>query len=238
MKRVKSTKLTSRKGASWALVVGPLTFLLVAGTGCQSFFESTDDQGDPSNVSWTVRALDGVDGGDLDAEGLDAEPVDVEAADAEPDVSLGEDAGVGLDVQAPQLDGGPLVVDAETLDTEPIDGGAVDVGVVIDVPRAPDLGAEGDIAGDTAPDAYVGVPEPGPDTAPPPPEAVPDAAVVPVNPDVAPPVNDDAAVPPVIAYEYKGGGFCAISSSRSASPAGFALLALAGLALLRRRRRS
>jgi MYXO-CTERM domain-containing protein len=82
-----------------------------------------------------------------------------------------------------------------------------------------------------------------------------DAAVVkedaaPVNPDTA--VNADVAtiVKLDAASQVKndaaqaekipqllGGGFCAIASSRTASPSGFLFLALAGLALLRRRRR-
>jgi MYXO-CTERM domain-containing protein len=47
--------------------------------------------------------------------------------------------------------------------------------------------------------------------------------------------NKDAAVTiqkPVLL----GGGFCTISSSRTSSPAAFALLGLAALALFRRRR--
>ena len=49
------------------------------------------------------------------------------------------------------------------------------------------------------------------------------------------PAQDDAA--PMENLKVRGSGFCAINSSRSASPAGFMVLALAGLALLRRRRR-
>ena len=257
MKRAKSMKLVLPKGAAQALVVGPLAVLLVAGAGCHSLFESTEDQGD---ISRTVRAqsldggdldAEGIDGETLDAEALDAEPVDVEPVDVEPidggpdagtgqpDVPLGGDAGAQGDVsdgQIPQSDVRPdgpvVVVDTGAVDTEPIDGGALDVGVGVDGGQA-EVGA-----GDIAPDGQATGAEPGPDTAPST-EVNPDVAVPP-NADAAViPTNDDAAVPPIVtALKYKGGGFCAISSSRAVSPAGFALLALAGLALLRRRRRS
>jgi MYXO-CTERM domain-containing protein len=65
-------------------------------------------------------------------------------------------------------------------------------------------------------------------------EPGPDAAIV--KDDAAATVgNKDAA-----ATEQKpvllGGGFCAVSSSRTSSPAAFALLGLAALAFIRRRR--
>ena len=113
MKRAKSMKLVLPKGAAQALVVGPLAVLLVAGAGCHSLFESTEDQGD---ISRTVRAQS-LDGGDLDAEGIDGETLDAEALDAEP-------------------------VDVEPVDVEPIDGGP-DAGTgQPDVPLGGDAGTQ------------------------------------------------------------------------------------------------
>jgi MYXO-CTERM domain-containing protein len=57
-----------------------------------------------------------------------------------------------------------------------------------------------------------------------------------VKPDAASQGKDDAATAEKIP-QLLGGGFCAIASSRTASPSAFLFLALAGLALLRRRRR-
>jgi MYXO-CTERM domain-containing protein len=62
-----------------------------------------------------------------------------------------------------------------------------------------------------------------------------DVATV-VKPDAASQGKDDAATAEKIP-QLLGGGFCAIASSRTASPSAFLFLALAGLALLRRRRR-
>ena len=161
------------------------------------------------------------------------------------------DAGV-LDAQASETgtvvaDTAPVViVDAERLDAERLDAEGVDLGVAIDLGVKPDLGAVDSATADAAADvlpasgpepgpepapdtAPASGPEPGPDTAPGP-EPSPDTAV-PVNEDAAPPANADAG------HRVLGGGFCAISPAPSPSPAGFLVLALAGLALLRRRRR-
>jgi len=67
--------------------------------------------------------------------------------------------------------------------------------------------------------------------------AVKDDAAVVIKDDAAPVQTKDDAAPPMENLKVMGSGFCAIASSRSASPAGFMVLALAGLALLRRRRR-
>jgi MYXO-CTERM domain-containing protein len=101
-----------------------------------------------------------------------------------------------------------LVVDVEVFDTSPVDI----------LPDVQPVGAE-----------------PRPDTATVPPEPNRDTAA-PVNEDTAPPAKADAAAS-VGTLKVLGGGFCAIGPSHSASPAGFLALALAGLALLRRRRR-
>jgi MYXO-CTERM domain-containing protein len=125
----------------------------------------------------------------------------------------------------PIVDGG-VVVDAQASEANPrIDS------AVLDSARA-----------DLPPEVQQAVPEPGADTAAPPAEPSPDtatavkedAAVV-VNADTAPAANEDAAV--VQIPKLRGGGFCAIGQTRPASPAGYLVLALAGLALLRRRRR-
>jgi len=268
MKRAKGMKKAIRRAGIRALALGPLTFLLVAGPGCQSLFGSSGDQADPSTWSPTVRALDEIDGGDLDAEdidaeGIDAESLDAESFDAEPvdaepssdavadanaqqDVVLVNDANPPLDGGTTQLDGGVIpVVDAQWIDVGAIDGGALDGGVVLDVPRGADTQGDGGYLTpvDTAADGQVAGsetgPETGPDTTPPAVEPGPDAAAPPVNPDAAPPPvkNDAAVVPPATDIKVLGGGFCALSQSRAASPAGFALLALGALALLRRRRR-
>jgi MYXO-CTERM domain-containing protein len=132
------------------------------------------------------------------------------------------------------------VVDAPRIDVGAIDARAVDAGagidgiqVLVDAQRA----EAGDVGqADAAVDVQVTGAETGRDTASPVPEPNADAAP-PVNADAALPVKNDAAVTPLTDIKVMGGGFCALSQSRAASPAGFALLALGALALLRRRRR-
>jgi MYXO-CTERM domain-containing protein len=186
--------------------------------------------------------------------------------DGTPATYIWEIAAVWLDggtldageTEAGGIDGGLVVIDAETLDTEKRDVPAdlpprrdvipdvptvvVDVGASEARAEVPAILAEAGGETYAAPEARRDTQQPSG------PEPSPDSAVVPrpePSPDTAPPVvkddaavNDDAAEPQPVVPEVKvlGGGFCAISSSPSAPPAGFALLALAGLALLRRRR--
>jgi MYXO-CTERM domain-containing protein len=132
-----------------------------------------------------------------------------------------------------------------------LDGGVVDAGQ--SEARAPIDGGIDSVRADRTPDVQGSIVEPGadaasvvaldaavvkedaapgnPDTA----VANADVAIV-VKPDAASQVKDDAATAEKIP-QLLGGGFCSIASSRTTSPSGFMLLALAGLALLRRRRR-
>jgi MYXO-CTERM domain-containing protein len=131
-----------------------------------------------------------------------------------------------------------------------VDGGVVDAGQA-EVQAPIDSGIDS-VRADRTPDVQGSIVEPGADAAT---VVSLDAAVVkedaaPVNqdtavtadiatvvkPDAASQGKDDAATAEKIP-QLLGGGFCAISSSRTASPSGFLFLALAGLALLRRRQR-
>lgn len=160
----------------------------------------------PASWTWTIVASR-LDGGSLDAGTIDASGLDVSAKD---DVGKADSPIVFAPDVAPQLDAG-------------LDG---PTGTLLDSAKALDAGdalvAVLDGAADGSADA---------DTAPP---TKQDAAII-AQADAAAAGNKDAA-----ATEQKpvllGGGFCAVSSSRASSPAAFALLALAGLALLRRRR--
>ncbi len=260
MKRANRIKLALHRGASRAFVLGPLVFLLVA--GCQSLFESTNHQAsNPPTWAVDIRALT-VDGGTLDAEAVDtealdaeavdteaidaeavdAEAVDAEAVDGESDAVEGQDVLAPLDEeQMEDVQTGPPDVpgvqpnpDAVLIDAES-DARRAEVGVVLDVGLVVDVEVFDTSPVDILRDAQPVGAEPSPDTATVPPEPNRDTAA-PVNDDTAPPAKADAA-PPVGTLKVLGGGFCAIGPSHSASPAGFLALALAGLALLRRRRR-
>lgn len=162
----------------------------------------------PATSTWEIAAMV-IDGGAIDGGGRD--------------VSVG-----------PVIDGGPPVIDSGRLDGGVVDGRLTDGprrdgGVVVD-------GGSRDVAADAAAVADTRPPgaEPGPDAATVPAEPARDAAV---NRD-APVANADAAVtPPVSNIKVLGGGFCAVTQVRTSSPAAFLLLALGGLALLRRKRR-
>jgi len=175
----------------------------------------------PATYSWDIVAF--LDGGTLDAQSLDSSAID-------------GTQGTTLDAEIIGT------VDAEKLDAE-IDAGRPDVITIIDVGQPVDVQFDNARA-DVPPEGQPTGPEPSPDTAPlPGAEPNPDSAA-PVNNDTAAPANDDTAAPanadaaPVVTnLKVLGSGFCAITSSRTASPAGFLVLALAGLALLRRRRR-
>jgi MYXO-CTERM domain-containing protein len=132
---------------------------------------------------------------------------------------------VVADTKPPVVDAGPdgkadvgVVLDTSALDgTARLDGGAADLA---DTAAIPEPGM----------DAGTSAPEPSPDAA----VAKEDAAV---KEDAAAPIgNKDAAVTTEDKPALLGGGFCAISSSRTSSSGAFALLGLAALALLRRRR--
>jgi MYXO-CTERM domain-containing protein len=124
-----------------------------------------------------------------------------------------------------------------------VDGGVVDAGQ--SEAQAPIDGGIDSVRADRTPDAQGSIAEPGADAAT---VVALDAAVVKedatvnadaatvVKQDAASQIKDDAATGEKIP-QLLGGGFCAIASSRTASPSSFLFLALAGLALLRRRRR-
>jgi MYXO-CTERM domain-containing protein len=149
-------------------------------------------------------------------------------------------AAGGLDGGLVVLDGGESEAGAVFLDggvPPGLDGGRndvppVDVGTVVDVPGVADGPAD---TGPTDVAAPADTQTPGPDTAAPPAEPSPDTAAPPQG-DTALPTNQDAA--PVLEIpKLRGGGCaCAVGRSHSAAPSGLLLLALAGLALLRRRR--
>ena len=169
----------------------------------------------------------------LDAEGID-ESVDAQAADALP---VGPDAGksdVLRDVPVAKTDTPlGLVVDASAdgdvggilpvLDS----GGALDGQALLLDGAGADLLADARLSSDAA--------------------AKPDTATIAdLNADTAAPVTEDAALPPanedaappsqVSDIKILGGGFCAIASSHSTPSMPFLVMALAALALFRRRR--
>jgi hypothetical protein len=213
---------------------------------------STDQAGNvesnPPTWTWLVQAS-GLDGGvdaeppavDLDIDGGgEAAPalVDAEGLDAFANQDLftgGLDAAVADHAVMVGDDTAPIVTldaakDAETLDLLPL---LFDVGNPTDT-KVP--GAEVAQA-DVLPDAQPSGAEPSPDTA-----ALPEP-----NADTAGPVvKDDAATTPAnkdaapVAEDLKimGSGFCAIASPRSTSSVPYLVMALAALALLRRRRKS
>jgi MYXO-CTERM domain-containing protein len=138
-------------------------------------------------------------------------------------------------VIAGQLDAGVLdaqAVDVAVKEDAPVviaDSRPLDAGIAIDATKAID-GADAfgpllDATADLTPDTTAPKPEPGPD-----------AAVPIVKEDAATPATEDAPVAGGTKPVLLGGGFCAVSPSRTSSPAAFALLALAALALIRRRR--
>jgi MYXO-CTERM domain-containing protein len=263
MKTANSMKLALHLGAARASVLGPLFFLVVAVGGCHSSSSGTDDQTRYASLK-ADDDLDGgsLDGEEIDTEAIDAEAVDTEAIDAEAvdtgavdveavDVAAVDVAAVDVAADAqgggpdglPTIDGQPIAdvgtsppdvrldvpglpgVDGGGIDSQ-VDGGVFDAGLPLDVGSLIDVQAN-----DAEPlDGQSDQSAPGPDL------AQPNAdTAIPITADAAPTTKADAAglVSP---YKALGGGFCAISSSGTTSPAAFLLLALAGLALLRRRR--
>jgi MYXO-CTERM domain-containing protein len=231
------------------------------GNGTHTLYvRATDAAGNvetsPPYWTWTLDVVS-LDGGELDGGALDAEPVDVGTtldtespvldtgppdADARRDVPLdgpGDRPAERRDV-AIIADIAP-VIDTRIIDSTGEDGAFRDVGGRTDGPE---------VSGGDLPDTQQGGAEPGPDTAPvsgpePSPDTAPanrDTAAPSPNADAAsPPNNADAAEtptpPPPTYVKYMGGGFCTVSGARQASPLAFVLLALAGAAVLRRRRR-
>jgi MYXO-CTERM domain-containing protein len=246
MKTANNTKLALHLGGTRVWVLGSLVGWVVAGVGCHSSSQTNDEQDRTGHLK-----ADDVDGGELDAEEIDAEAIDAEAIDAE---AIDAEAIDAEAIDAESIDGAEAgaqgTVDGQTtVDTAdrndgwttgadvpvlpPIDaividtqvdvglaeaGARVDVGPIVDVATGADQARNPDLA----PTADTAVPSP--DVAQP-------------SPDTALPTNADAAPTPVVSpYQPGGGGFCAIAPAGTASPAAFLLLALAGLALLRRRR--
>jgi MYXO-CTERM domain-containing protein len=219
------------------------------------YVRATDAAGNveasPPHWTWTLDVVY------LDGGALDAEPVDVGTTlDTEPVLDTGPaDADARLDVAldlpvdrpADTRDVAVISDVAPVIDTRIIDstgegGTLADIGGRTDAQSGPE-------AADAVPDTQPSGAEPGPDTAPvtgpdPSPDTAPpskdDAAPSP-NADTAIPANTDAAVTPTPTpptyVKYMGGGFCTVSGARQASPLAFVLLALAGVAVLRRRRR-
>jgi MYXO-CTERM domain-containing protein len=198
----------------------------------------------------TPPALDvGIDLGandDVEPVLLDAEGVDLLEKD---DVPPRRDVpGSDLRLDAPaKMDTPPIQLLDGALDSQERDARVADLGPGIDgiagldgaLQDATPIGDAGGALPEAGADS-AGAPEPNPDTSGP----ITKDDVAP-NPDVATgpdtaiaPTNNDAATTPPDDQKLvvMGGGFCAISPTRAPSAATFALLALAGLALLRRRR--
>jgi MYXO-CTERM domain-containing protein len=186
-----------------------------------------------------------VDGVEDSGEAIDVGPIvaDAEAEDLSPPLLL--DAGapnLALDtavVSTPDVlpvftpDVLPVIVEDAGVDVE-----SVDAFVVLDTARSADVMAVllDSAEGEVLTDAEATGPAANPDIAPRP-EPNPDSAIVVVSAlDAAIPVaNKDAG--PAEKFVVLGSGFCAVASARTSSPMPLALLALAGLALLIRRRR-
>jgi len=204
----------------------------------------------PAVFTWLVQ-LGGpsLDGGTLDAEldsgvvadaEIDSSPVDSTADNGAADVEtpLLDAGSVASDgpASAPDLRRDTAAVISDVLPVVVVDAGVVDATgadvAFVSLDSANDAKVAVDSvqgeAGATAADTNADVtapPEPNPDAA----VVVPlaDAAITPANKDAGP---DEKLV-------VLGSGFCSIASSQATSPASFAFLALAGLALLMRRRR-
>jgi large repetitive protein len=172
----------------------------------------------PATFTWVIAAPGGLDAGALDAGAPDS-------------ASVLRDAAV-------LLDGGALPDSGSVLDSGPREASAP-----MDVARTD--------ASDSAPEASTAGPDPSPDTASAVPDASPDAAE-PGNPDTAAAGNEDAAATgnedaasvgkkdaaaTEVPNKLRGGGFCAIASTRTTPSLGWLFLAFVGLALLRSRRR-
>ena len=219
----------------------------------------------PATFTWTIQ-LARLDGGTADVEqdsggAADTAPADASPVDDAADTSAAEAVPILADAEAEDLSP-PLLMDASvpnlSLDTAIVSGPDVipvivedagidsgvdseipDVLVVLDSAQSADSADVQPVLLDSAEilaDAESTGPEANPDSAPRP-EPNPDTAVVvPPTPDAAmPAANKDAG--PAETFVVLGSGFCAVAPSRTTAPAPFALLALAGLALLLRRRR-
>jgi len=138
--------------------------------------------------------------------------------DTVPSVSVDASVdGSASDILLPVIDAGSRSDAPDGLQPLPIDTAAVEA--LGDATSTSDVAPNPDTA--LAPN-----PDLNPDVAP---VAIEDAAVAPTN-------KDAAVVAPPTDIKVMGSGFCAIASSRSTTSAPFLVMALAALALLRRRR--
>jgi MYXO-CTERM domain-containing protein len=186
----------------------------------------------PAPYAWDIIAV-GMDGGVLDGGGIDTGEIDTSPVV----VDGGKDDVPQIDVPVISPVDGGVTVDAGSVDVGvALDAQTVDVSRLDSAPDgARDVASDNVASADLEPDVQSTGAEPGPDTA----TVIPvepnrDAALV-VREDAAP--KADAAIVVEVPSKLLGGGFCTIAPARSASPALFMVLALAGLALLRRRRR-
>jgi MYXO-CTERM domain-containing protein len=210
-----------------------------------------DAQGLDAQIDAQSPALDaGVDGGGLDGSGGEVGPafLDAQGIDAESDVATSDVSVPGVDGATAKLDVPRDLPGTTNQDTAPfvsvdasVDASATDILLpVLDAGSRSD-GPDGlqplpiDTAGlEALGDATVVVLNP--DTAPPNPDLNPDVAPVVIEDASVAPSTKDAAVAPPTDIKVMGSGFCAIASSRSTTSAPFLVMALAALALLRRRR--
>jgi hypothetical protein len=242
-------------GGSWGACTASYTTPALTDGSHTLTVRSTDQAGNaesnPPTFTWTVQAgavgLDaGVDaeppaldvGGDrgggeeassvlVDAEGVDSfvnEDKNATRADVPEDTIVinrdGPPPIIGLDaaVDAQNADRLPIFLDAgNSTDIRETAAEVASADVLVDT-QLSDAGTNSDT---TSP------PEPNQDTAGP--VANKDADTTQANKDAAPATQD---------LKVMGSGFCAIASSRSTSSAPYVMMALAALALLRRRRRS
>ncbi len=238
--------------ASAPTTAGYTTGTLTIGTYTLTV-RSTDQAGNvesnPPTFTWLVLA-EGLDGG-VDAEppaldlgvdgGGEAAPalVDAEGLDAFANQDLltgGLDAAVADRAVTVGDDTAPIVTIDAAKDTENVDllpllldaGNPMDTRVsdAEEVARADVLVDAQPSGAEPSPD-MAPLPEPNPDTAGP--VVKDDAATTPANKDAAPVAED---------LKIMGSGFCAIASPRATSSAPYLAMALAALALLRRRRKS
>jgi MYXO-CTERM domain-containing protein len=204
----------------------------------------------------TAPALDtGVDGGGLDGTGGEVGPafLDAQGIDAGVDVATSDVFVLIVDAGTAKLDVLRDLPGTTNQDTVPsvsvdasVDGSAsdillpvIDAGSRSDAPDGlqplPIDTAAVEALGDATSTSDVA---PNPDTAlAPNPDLNPDVAPVAIEDAAVAPTNKDAAVvAPPTDIKVMGSGFCAIASSRSTTSAPFLVMALAALALLRRRR--
>ena len=216
----------------WDIIAGLLDGgVLDSGTEAGSVLDAQD------STPW----LDvGADAGEAGAVAIDAES---------PDASSGDDVVVLVDAAKDDVAADLPVTGTPDTRPQPVLDGALDQqgdGLAVGLDSGQGTGDAEALLDGAAIDRFAApIPDVGSDAAPLP-DLGPD--VPSANDDVAPVAQADAAVPvgnkdaaaPVPPTNEKpvllGGGFCAVAPSGTSSPAGFALLALAAVAVLRRRR--